>query len=190
MSGGAGNDTYVVDNAGDVVTEAAGDGTDTVQSSLSYTLGADVENLTLTGAAASTAPATPLANILTGNGAANVLVGLAGNDTLDGGAGADNMLGGTGNDTYVVDNAGDIVVESANEGTDTVDATVRYRLAANVENLTLTGSADLQGYGNADANMLIGNEREQSPRRRRRRRHHARRRSATTPTSSTMPAIR
>ena len=67
------------------------------------------------------------------------------------------MLGGTGNDMYVVDSAGDFVVESANEGTDTVDATVSYRLTANVENLALTGSADLQGYGNADANMLIGN---------------------------------
>ena len=157
LTGGAGNDTYVVDNIGDVVTEAAGQGTDTVQSSLSYTLGADVENLTLTGVASLYGVGNTDGNVLTGNGAANFLVGLAGNDTLDGGAGADGMLGGTGNDMYVVDSAGDFVVESANEGTDTVDATISYRLTANVENLALLGGADLQGYGNADANMLIGN---------------------------------
>ena len=125
LTGGAGNDTYVVDNIGGVVTEAAGQGTDTVQSSLSYTLGADVENLTLTGVASLYGVGNTDGNVLTGNGAANFLVDLAGNDTLDGGAGADGMLGGTGNDMYVVDNAGDFVVESANEGTDTVDATIK-----------------------------------------------------------------
>ena len=90
---------------------AAGEGTDTVQSSLSYTLGADVENLTLTGVASLYGVGNSDGNVLTGNGAANFLVGLAGNDTLDGGAGADGMMGGTGNDMYVVDSAGDFVVE-------------------------------------------------------------------------------
>ena len=94
---------------------------------------------------------------MTGNASSNVLVGLGGNDTLDGGAGGDMLVGGLGNDTYVVDNAGDFVVESANEGIDTVNASTHYRLAENVENLTLTGSADLQAYGNSDANTLTGN---------------------------------
>ncbi len=157
MAGGAGNDKYIVDHAGDVVTELSGQGTDTVEASVSYTLAANVENLTLTGGAALTGTGNTLANVITGNAAANVLYGLAGNDTLDGGAGADTLHGGTGNDTLVVDNAGDVVVELAGEGTDTVKSSISYTLGANVENLTLTGSAALDGTGNELANWLTGN---------------------------------
>jgi Ca2+-binding RTX toxin-like protein len=102
LRGGIGNDTYYVDNAGDAVIENSGEGTDTVLASLSWTLGTNVENLSLTGTAALDGTGNSLANALTGNAGANVLSGGAGSDRLDGGAGADRLLGGTGNDTYVL----------------------------------------------------------------------------------------
>ena len=157
MIGGLGNDTYVVDAAGDVVTELAGEGTDTVQSSITYALGADVENLLLTGTAAINATGNTLDNVLTGNTGNNVLSGGAGNDTLIGGTGNDTMIGGSGNDTYVVDAAGDVVTELAAEGTDTVQSSVSYTLGANVENLSLTGAAAINATGNTLDNVLTGN---------------------------------
>jgi len=157
LAGGVGDDTYVVDNTGDVVTENANEGTDTVQSSVTMTLAANVENLTLTGATAINGTGNALDNVLTGNSAINTLTGGAGNDTLKGGAGADTLVGGTGNDTYVVEVAGDIVTELTNEGTDTVQSSLTYTLGSNVENLTLTGATAINGTGNTLDNVLIGN---------------------------------
>ncbi len=157
MSGGAGNDTYVVDNTGDVVIENANEGTDLVQSSVSYSLSANLENLTLTGSGGLSGTGNVLDNVLTGNSGANTLAGGDGNDTLDGGSGNDTMLGGAGNDTYVVNATGDAVTENANEGTDTVQSSVTYTLGNNVEHLTLTGSSGLSGTGNALDNVLTGN---------------------------------
>jgi Ca2+-binding RTX toxin-like protein len=96
-------------------------------------------------------------DVLTGSTAANVLTGGNGNDVLNGGAGADTLIGGLGNDTYVVDNAGDVVTEAAGEGTDAVQSSIAYTLAANVENLTLTGTAAINGTGNAANNIITGN---------------------------------
>jgi Ca2+-binding RTX toxin-like protein len=148
MSGGAGNDSYTVDNAGDAVTEWWNSGTDGVNASVSFTLSANVENLTLTGAARIDATGNDLANILTGNSADNA---------LNGGAGADAMIGGAGNDTYHVDNVGDAITEWWGQGTDTVLSSVAFTLSANVENLTLTGSASISGTGNDLVNELVGN---------------------------------
>jgi Ca2+-binding RTX toxin-like protein len=156
LTGGAGNDTYVV-TTGDTVTEGASAGTDTVQSSVTWTLGSNLENLTLTGTSAINGTGNTLDNVLIGNSGVNTLTGSSGNDTLDGGAAADTLTGGTGNDTYVLDNAGDVVNENANEGTDTVQSSVTYTLGTNVENLTLTGASAINGTGNASNNTLAGN---------------------------------
>ncbi len=157
LVGGAGNDTYVVDSAGDVVTELAGGGTDLVQSSISWTLGSELENLTLTGTAAINGVGNALANLMTGNGAANRLEGGLGNDTLNGGAGNDTLVGGAGNDTYVVDAAGDVITELAAGGTDLVQSSISWTLGSELENLTLTGTAAINGVGNALANLMTGN---------------------------------
>jgi len=148
MAGSAGNDTYVVDNASDVVIEALNAGTDTVLSEISYVLGSNLENLTLTGIDALNATGNSLNNIITGNAAANM---------LDGGAGADTLAGGAGDDTYVVDNTGDVVIESANAGTDTVLSSASYTLSGDIENLYLGGTSDISGTGNALDNLIVGN---------------------------------
>ena len=147
LTGGLGNDTYTVDAIGDIITENVDEGMDTIQSSITYALSANVENLTLTGTAAVNGMGNALNNVLTGNSAANV---------LDGVVGADTMIGGAGDDTYVVDNSGDVVAENANEGIDTVQSSIGYTLGANLEYLTLTGSSAINGTGNALDNVLMG----------------------------------
>lgn len=182
MSGGAGNDTYFVDNKGDKIIEASGGGTDTVFSSVSWTLGSNLEHLSLTGSAKINGAGNALANTITGNEAANklsggagndklvggggndTLIGGAGNDTLDGGLygsagvvdgsfGADSLSGGTGNDVYYVWDATDKVVEAANAGIDKVFSFYGFTLGANVEHLTLTGGTGT-GTGNGLNNKI------------------------------------
>ena len=148
LEGGSGDDRYVVDSSGDQVIEAAGSGTDAVESSVSYTLPVNGENLTLTGGGSVDGFGNALANVITGNSGSNV---------LNGGAGADTLTGGGGNDSYVVDSSGDQVVEASGGGTDTVNSSVTFTLAANVENLTLTGGGNVDGFGNALANVITGN---------------------------------
>ncbi|WP_284734692.1 M10 family metallopeptidase C-terminal domain-containing protein, partial [Sphingosinicella terrae] len=150
MSGGFGNDTYVVDHVDDQVTELANEGVDRVKSSISYSLGAHVENLYLTGREAING---------TGNDLANKIVGNKGNNVLDGRGGADFMQGGLGNDVYVVDDSGDRAIEAAGEGFDTVKSSANFSLEGQeLENLTLTGWNPINATGNALANKIIGNE--------------------------------
>lgn len=253
MIGGNGSDTYTVDNVGDTILEYYSQGTDTVISTVGYTLADNVENLTLTGNLGIAGTGNGLANVIRGNNGANVLNGAGGPDTiygaggndrlisingasslyggtgndtyevngnasladtlvelrdqgtdtvlvsgygamvytlglnfenlvlggiggrgygndlansitgndgsnyLDGGAGDDTLKGGLGNDTYVVDSAGDTVVETANQGVDEVLASLTYVLGLNVENLTLTGTDSINGTGNALGNRIQGN---------------------------------
>jgi len=149
LAGGTGNDTYAVGDSLIQLREELGAGTDTVKSAVSWVLGANLENLTLTGTSTINGTGNGLANTLTGNAAAN---------TLNGGAGADVMSGGLGNDIYYVDHASDVVSEtSASGGVDTVISSVSRILGNYQENLTLTGSAALTGTGNDLANTLTGN---------------------------------
>jgi Ca2+-binding RTX toxin-like protein len=158
LIGGAGNDTYIVDST-DIITEVINGGTDTIESSVNYTIATltNIENLTLTGTAIS-GTGNAGDNILTGNSANNILNGGSGNDTLNGGAGKDTLIGGTGNDTYIVDST-DIITESTGGGIDTIQSSVNYSIAllTNVENLTLTGTAAINGTGNAGNNVITGN---------------------------------
>jgi len=185
MLGGTGDDAYYVDNTGDLVIENSGEGTrDSVQVSeqnglLAYTLPANVENLTFWRWGQS-----PAVMTLTGNAQANKigpsqfdaggseqLFGMGGNDrlfagdgddTLDGGTGDDTMIGSWGGDEYFVDSLGDQTVEDVafdpyDMTRDTVWSPLTWTLAAGLEDLVLTGVANINGTGNALDNDLNGN---------------------------------
>jgi Ca2+-binding RTX toxin-like protein len=139
LAGLAGSDIYVI-GAGDTIIEAPANGTDTVVSSGTHALGANVENLTLVGSNAITGTGNELDNVLNGlmNSAGNALIGRAGNDT------------------YVI-GSGDTVVEAVGGGTDTVQTSASHTLSANVEHLMLTGSSVANGTGNGLDNILTGN---------------------------------
>jgi Ca2+-binding RTX toxin-like protein len=166
MFGGFGNDTYIVRDATDYAYEYAGEGIDTVQSTVSLTLRSNIENLTLDGSSSIWGRGNDLANVITGNDGSNKLYGMdgddrllggGGNDRIEGGAGIDRMYGGIGNDTYIVTDSTDYAYEYAGEGIDLVLASVGCTLRANVDRLTLTGTNAINGTGNADANVLTGN---------------------------------
>ena len=166
LLGGAGNDWYAVD-AVDVVVERSDGGFDTVATPFDHALAVHVEALVLTGSEAIDGTGNALANSLAGNGAANALNGRGSNDsitaaggadTLDGGAGDDTMDGGAGNDTYIVNAMGDVVTEALGRGTDLVWSSVSIaKLAANIENLRITGAEDLDAGGNPLANVVWAN---------------------------------
>jgi Ca2+-binding RTX toxin-like protein len=182
MAGGSGNDTYIVNDASDVVVEGLNDGIDRIISSISLSLSVtgrlDVENLALSGFASLDGFGNALDNVIRGNSADNTLSGFggddkllglggddflfggSGDDLLNGGTGRDEMHGGAGNDTYVVDNRHDVVAE-AGGGIDRIITSISLSLNSTgklaVENLRLTGSANLNGTGNALDNTIIGN---------------------------------
>jgi Ca2+-binding RTX toxin-like protein len=175
MEGGLGNDVYIIDDGDtdnlDALIERANEGIDTIIGSMvgtalsTFTMPAHFENLefrnnrglgiTVTGNA--------LGNSILTTALGDTLIGLAGNDRLNGGQGADLMQGGTGSDTYVVDNAGDIVDEQSASGVDHVISSITFSLANTsstrgyVETLLLSGTAPINGIGNARVNSITGN---------------------------------
>ena len=147
LIGGTGNDTYIVDTSTDTIIENLNNGTDNVISSVTYTLGNNLENLTLNGTTAINGTGNSLNNTITGNTANNI---------LDGGLGTDTLIGGAGNDTYIVDSTTDTITDSA--GIDTIQSSVNLSLVnyGTIENLNLTGTA-LNGTGNGLGNTITGN---------------------------------
>ncbi|MFJ5486815.1 pre-peptidase C-terminal domain-containing protein [Hansschlegelia beijingensis] len=150
LTGKTGDDTYHVQTVGDRALEAKDEGSDAVFSTVSYSLaGQHIENLTLTGSANISATGNSLRNTISGNAGANV---------LDGGTGADTLAGGAGGDTYYVQNSGDKVVEANVSGVDTVFSSVSFVTTGQyIENVTLTGAANINVKGATLANQLIGN---------------------------------
>ncbi|HEY7188653.1 MAG TPA: calcium-binding protein, partial [Vicinamibacterales bacterium] len=146
LRGGIGNDAYVVNTTGIQTIEIAGEGNDSVFSTIDLRLVDNIENLVMQGGA-------DLQGY--GNALVNGIFGNSGNNILDGDLGADLMRGGAGNDAYFVDNTSDQTIENPGQGNDTVFSTVDFRLLDNVENLVLQGSA-LQGYGNGLVNAIFG----------------------------------
>jgi Ca2+-binding RTX toxin-like protein len=146
LAGGLGNDTYDTDGH-DTILENPGEGVDTVRGPVVIRLGANLDNLVLTGTAALSGYGNELDNRLTGNTGANV---------LDGDGGADTMEGLAGNDRYVVDSPADIVREAAGAGRDTIDTYVTFTISANVEVLRLVGTHPVSGFGDTFDNELDG----------------------------------
>ncbi|CAG1022409.1 partial Serralysin, partial [Patescibacteria group bacterium] len=148
MIGGKGNDIYNVDDINDVISENVNEGWDVVYSSVDYILSPNIEVLRLTF----------MARNGLGNSNANRLFGTWANNILNGGLGADTMDGGASDDIYVVDNTGDVIVETGLSDKDSVLSSVSYTLSANLYALVLTGNSDLYAIGNASNNVLQGND--------------------------------
>ncbi|RDI60878.1 calcium-binding protein [Microvirga subterranea] len=159
LAGGDGDDYYYLDDPLDQVVETQNGGTsDAAYVSFDgYTLGANLEGLTLLGEDDLNATGNDADNFMVGNVGNNRLVGGRGQDVLTGGGGDDELIGGLGNDYYDIDSASDMVVEAENEGFDTVESTITYSLGSNVEGLVLAGDGHINGTGNALNNRITGN---------------------------------
>ena len=203
MVGGDGDDIYVVDNGNDIVDESTTTGRDRVVSSVTYTIGSNIEELELTGNGNLSATGNELDNLLLGNGASNrliggegndsldggagndtlsggdgddsliggagndtlsggdgddSLIGDAGNDTLDGGIGADTLDGGAGDDTYIINESVDVIVDDTGGTNDQVFSSINFTLPGGVEQLRLIGTVGLEGIGNDLSNFIIGTD--------------------------------
>ncbi len=157
MSGGLGNDMYTVDDSMDIVIESKNQGIDIVESSVSCSLTNNVENLILIGSSAINGGGNQLNNRIAGNAGNNILNGGDGLDILNGGEGTDTLIGGNGDDIYIIDSAMDTIIESANGGKETIESSVTYTLGNFIENLNLSGTLNISGFGNSLNNIIRGN---------------------------------
>ncbi len=172
LAGGQGDDIYLINHRGDRIIELTGEGVDLVFAYEDFALrkhGQFLENLTLAGEGDIDGTGNRRDNIIAGNEGDNVLKGALGNDVLLGGngndvfvdwRGANQFVGGAGDDLYFVDHKRNRLIEEADEGVDTVIATVSFTLRYHsqyIENLTLSGGEDINGTGNALDNRLVGN---------------------------------
>ena len=146
LQGGAGEDFYYIDDEGDVIIETQPGAKDIVYSSVSYTLGENLEVLDAVGVNKNL--------VLIGNSLDNFIYAHMGANTIDGGAGADIMVGGAGNDTYYIDNANDMIAEFS--GIDTVITRVSFRIE-DQEILKAIGSSPVSLTGDGFANTITGN---------------------------------
>ena len=179
LVGGQGSSTYIVNSLYDVVVETSkvSNEIDTIISNVHVTLPEYVENLTLTNHLqaingngnyhANTIIGSNSANIIQAFGGDDVINGLGGNDLIyggegndlvNGGEGVDTMYGGLGDDIFIIDSSSDVVIEFSGEGHDSIRSSATVRLSGNVEDLTLLGSASINGYGNDAANVMSGND--------------------------------
>jgi len=154
---GAGNTTFVINNLGDVIRESSTITSNTVISSVSYSLVTDINSLILTGTSSLVGTANAANDSLAGNAGASTLIGGAGIDTLVAGAGVNTLVGGAGNTTFVLNNAGDVVVDTSTTATNIAMSSVSYSLPTNVNNLVLTGTAAITGIANSFSDSLVGN---------------------------------
>jgi len=157
--GGAGIDEFDVNNSADEIDlPFFNGGSDTIRASVDYTLNSAVGTLVLTGSDDLTATDNYGFATLIGNDGHDTLIGGSGRDTLIAGSAADTFISGTGNNTFVINRTDDVIQLSAGAGSDTVDSSVSYALATGLDTLILTGSDDLTGDGNNDAqNFIQGN---------------------------------
>lgn len=156
LIGGAGNDTYIVDALLDKVIESSDEGSDTIQTSVSYAAPDHVERMNATGSSNTTLTANNTGMILLGNTGNNQLIGGTGADRLYSSAGNDTLIGGLGNDLYYISDLNDAIVERANEGADIVFSFVdNIVLASGIETLNMVQG--LSAFGNDEANKINGN---------------------------------
>jgi Ca2+-binding RTX toxin-like protein len=156
LVGGSGNEVFVVNNAADSITDTSTTASNTLQSSVSFTLPTNVNSLLLTATGLVGTANAANAQLTANSTGSDTLIAGAGNDTLAAGvSGVDTLMGGGGNDTFVVYSASDIVSETSTTTSNTIQSTISYTLPTNINTLVLTGTGGLTGTANSATDTLV-----------------------------------